>query len=172
MLMPRMDGYNALAAWLVPTEFMDVNYGEKLKEYLAYHVSLKQIHRFRAEDIQFTDALVSSAVLIFEKKKPSISSSVTMSFGGTLTNPNSKIEMKLEELRRRPKWTQISEINGNETFRKSACPKLGDFFTIKRGLATGNNSFFIIDEKKAVDLEISKNYYAQYFLRHEILNMI
>ena len=52
---------DGLAAWLIPSEFMDVNYGRAIKEYLLNQVTLLRIHRFDPSDVQFNDALVSSA---------------------------------------------------------------------------------------------------------------
>jgi len=60
----------AVSAWLIPTEFMDVNYGSALREYLNSEVSLIRIHRFDPSDVQFDDALVSSAVVIFKTCAP------------------------------------------------------------------------------------------------------
>ena len=59
-----------LAIWLIPSEFMDVNYGVTLRRYLTEHVTLLHIHRFCPTDVQFTDALVSSAVVVFRKAPP------------------------------------------------------------------------------------------------------
>src|SRR5207302_6159457 len=53
--------------WLIPSEFMDVNYGQAVKRYLTEDVKLVHIHRFCPADVQFSDALVSSAVVVFEK---------------------------------------------------------------------------------------------------------
>jgi type I restriction-modification system DNA methylase subunit len=75
------DGY---AAWLIPSEFMDVNYGAVLKRYLTDHVTLIQVHRFDPADVQFDDALVSSAVLVFQKTPPPPDHVVAFTFGGTL----------------------------------------------------------------------------------------
>jgi len=54
------DGY---AAWLIPSEFMDVNYGTALKDFLTDRVTLIRSHRFDPDEVQFGDALVSSVVL-------------------------------------------------------------------------------------------------------------
>jgi len=35
---------DGLAAWLIPSEFMDVNYGRAIKDYLLNHVTLIRIH--------------------------------------------------------------------------------------------------------------------------------
>jgi adenine-specific DNA-methyltransferase len=57
----------AVAGWLIPSEFKDVNYGLAVKRYLLDRVTLLHIHRFDPNDIQFADALVSSAVVWFRK---------------------------------------------------------------------------------------------------------
>ena len=76
-----------LAFWLIPSEFMDVNYGKVLKEYLTERVKLLRIHRFTPADVQFGDALVTSAVVIFEKAAPSSGADVVMTLGGSLSEP-------------------------------------------------------------------------------------
>lgn len=52
------------ATWLIPSEFMDVNYGAALRHFLTDHVTLVRAHRFDADDIQFGDALVSSVIRV------------------------------------------------------------------------------------------------------------
>jgi methylase of polypeptide subunit release factors len=37
---------NGIAGWLIPSEFMDVNYGQEVKKFLLSHVTLLRIHRF------------------------------------------------------------------------------------------------------------------------------
>ena len=60
----------ALSIWLIPSEFMDVNYGSAVRDYLTSRVELLRIHRFCPSDVQFSDALVSSAVVVFRKNVP------------------------------------------------------------------------------------------------------
>jgi len=78
---------DGIGVWLIPSEFMDVNYGEVVKRYLTEQVTLHHVHRFHSEDVQFDDALVSSAVLVFQKRRPSAEHDVTFSLGGTLKAP-------------------------------------------------------------------------------------
>ena len=59
-----------LAGWLIPSEFMDVNYGASVKRYLLDKVTLLHIHRFNPKEVQFGDALVSSSVVWFSKQEP------------------------------------------------------------------------------------------------------
>lgn len=134
---------NGLAVWLVPSEFMDVNYGATLRRYLTEHVTLLHIHRFCPTDTQFTDALVSSAVVVFRKSLPTSGHSVRFSFAGSIESPQSEAFVTLETLRCSRKWTQFpATTTVNETDELV----LGDIFAIKRGLATGSNDFFILEE--------------------------
>ena len=76
-----------IGVWLVPSEFMDVNYGKAVQQYLTNQVALQHVHRFDPRDIQFDDALVSSAIVVYEKRKPTAAHRVNFSFGGSLLKP-------------------------------------------------------------------------------------
>ena len=143
---------DGLAVWLIPSEFMDVNYGETVKRYLTERVSLVQIHRFCPADVQFDDALVSSAIVVFEKRQPRPDHEAVFSFGGTLAEPATSESLTLDTLRATPKWTALPHArnNGHGLARVS----LGDLFTVKRGIATGSNEFFIIPRDRVKALEI------------------
>ena len=133
-----------IAGWLVPSEFLDVNYGIAVKRFLLSKVELLHIHRFSHKDLQFNDALVSSAVVLFRKAIPNHGSKVIFSFGGQLSSPESLTSVCRNELREEQKWSNIPLVD--DVNPQPNVLRLCDFFTVKRGIATGNNKFFIIDE--------------------------
>lgn len=132
-----------LAIWLIPSEFMDVNYGITLRRYLTERVTLLHIHRFCPTDVQFTDALVSSAVVVFRKAPPAASHTARFSFAGSIEAPRAEAQVSVDTLRHARKWTRFPATS---TVSETAGVTLGDIFAIKRGLATGSNSFFILTE--------------------------
>jgi adenine-specific DNA-methyltransferase len=134
-----------VAIWLIPSEFMDVNYGTALRRYLTDRVTLLHIHRFCPNDVQFTDALVSSAIVVFRKATPPSGHRARFSFSGPIGAPGLEAYVPLDTLRRSRKWTQFPAAT---TVSERAELTLGDIFSIKRGLATGSNSFFILDEEQ------------------------
>jgi adenine-specific DNA-methyltransferase len=144
-----------LAIWLIPSEFMDVNYGATLRRYLSERVTLLHIHRFCPTDVQFTDALVSSAVVVFRKSPPPAEHRIRFSFAGSIGAPRSEAFIPLDTLRRSRKWTQFPATT---TVRDTGELTLGDIFAIKRGLATGSNSFFIMSEEDAKSREIPRQF--------------
>lgn len=131
-----------VAGWLIPSEFMDVNYGQAVKRYLLSRVTLLHIHRFDPNDVQFADALVSSAVVWFRNAPPPKDHAVTFTFGGTLTAPKLSRTVPAKALAHEAKWTRFPAADVRS---RSSLPTIADFFRIKRGLATGDNRYFIID---------------------------
>lgn len=142
------DGY---AAWLVPSEFMDVNYGAALKLFLTDRVTLIRAHRFDPDDVQFGDALVSSVVLVFKKAPPTPGHLPEFTFGGTMGTPHASDHVSLDRLRTSHKWTAYPSHakNDRHTLSDGSGPTISDFFRVQRGIATGSNKFFVLDHANA-----------------------
>mgnify|MGYP000533637350 CR=1 FL=1 len=134
---------DGIAGWLIPSEFMDVNYGKTIKNYLLKKVTLLQIHRFDAADVQFDDALVSSVVVWIKNSLPPEGHKVLFTFGNSLASPETSKWIDSSVLVHEHKWTRFPslDIRGN-----SGHFCLSDIFEIKRGIATGDNKFFILSE--------------------------
>lgn len=146
---------DGVAGWLIPSEFMDVNYGFTLRKYLTEETTLLRVHRFESSDVQFADALVSSSIVWFKKKIPSLNHSVEFTFGGSLSNPNTSTSIPLRTFVLASKWNaRMSELEESGV----ADSTLSDFFDIKRGLATGNNKFFILNEKQIAEKQLPKEF--------------
>lgn len=147
---------NAISAWLIPTEFMDVNYGVALREYLTSRVELIRIHRFDPNDAQFDDALVSSAVVVFRNRKPDEGSVAEFSFGGSMDVPREVHQINVSNLKPDEKW--IGHFQGRHVHERPN-DTLGDFFEIRRGIATGNNAIFVRPRTELEHLGIAKEHF-------------
>lgn len=139
------------AAWLIPSECMDVNYGAALKRFLTDRVTLIRMHRFDPKDVQFGDALVSSVVVFFKKALPPPGHEPEFSFGGTIADPHAVDRVPLDRLRESRKWTAypVHARNDRSTISTGNGPMLADFFRVQRGIATGHNKFFILERDDA-----------------------
>jgi hypothetical protein len=169
-----------LAGWLIPSGFMDVNYGQQIKEFLLNRVTLLGIHRFAPADLQFEDALVSSAVIWFKKAMPPDNHAVAFTYGGSLTAPQTSQIVSVKELSDTAKWTQLAMISHlkfkqssllDTAFQEQEKPlaksrknspnqmlRLSDLFTIKRGLATGANNFFVLTTEQIFKHQIPQEF--------------
>ncbi|MBE3561279.1 MAG: N-6 DNA methylase [Ktedonobacteraceae bacterium] len=182
-----------LAGWLIPSEFMSVNYGQQLRRYLLDQVTLLRVHCFDPADVQFDDALVSSSVIWFKNVPPPAEHVIEFTYGGTLKEPALSSLLPISILSKKKKWmtfplisslketTQYDTMpgdvvhltNSSANYKKStseesrfyfkASPRqslaqerfrLSDLFDIKRGLATGANSFFLLTPEQISEYQI------------------
>jgi adenine-specific DNA-methyltransferase len=146
----------AVAGWLVPSEFMDVNYGHALKRYLLHAVTLLRIHRFDPSELQFGDALVSSAIVWLRNQPPDAAHEVEFSYGGTLSNPKTRAMVPASQLHSGAKWTGFPD-----SFKRAhaaGAATLGDYFRVQRGVATGANEFFIMSAEQALERGIARQW--------------
>ena len=149
-----------IAGWLIPSEFMDVNYGHAVKRYLLERVTLLHVHRFDPRDLQFADALVSSAAVWYRNAPPLGKRNVRFTFGGSLLAPQITNDVAPGALRAEEKWTRLAQPRGGRRREAQApplrvrrtAPTLAHYFDIRRGIATGDNSYFILPEGRVAEL--------------------
>lgn len=139
---------DAVAAWLIPTEFMETKYGEAIRNYLTHKVQLIRVHRFSSSDAQFENALVSSAVVVFKNRLPEKGHTALLTLGGPIKKPVHVESVTIYNLRLSNRWS----IHRKD-FQLAAPlgPRLGELFTVNRGIATGANKFFIMERTMAAN---------------------
>lgn len=165
---------DGISIWLIPSDFMDINYGHELKRYLTENVQLIRIHRFNPEDLQFSDALVSSCVVVFKNRLPDKTIPISFTFGGSLLSPVKNKIITLDQLAPSNKWSHIAN-----NIKKDAPDindvLLSDIFDIRRGIATGDNKYFILTGDEVAALGISHKYLTPIlpsprFLKHTVID--
>lgn len=157
MLSHKVLAEGAVSAWLIPTEFMDVNYGAALRQYLTTNVELIKIHRFDPHDAQFEDALVSSAVVVFRNRRPSVESTAQFTYGGSVHAPRRVHLVAVAALDAKQKWIKHFDAPVEEDTPEDGV-LLKDFFQVRRGIATGANKFFVRPRSELRALGISDDH--------------
>lgn len=148
---------NGRCAFIIPYEFLNTGYGEIVKKYLISSHMLHSIIKFDSSMKLFEDAITTSCILLFENKNNKKMHFIEVSDLKELDNKNFKNEIiyEYDELNPNEKWLKyfrIKQLNINNNFIK-----LKDIGLVKRGIATGNNSYFTLNMKKISDLKLSKN---------------
>jgi adenine-specific DNA-methyltransferase len=142
----------AVAAWLIPSEFMQTRYGRAVRHYLTEKVQLLRVHQFGHDVPQFENAQVLPAVVVFRNLPPVPGGVSRLSAGGTLDRPLVDEVARIEDLHREDRWS----IPRREIPRRSGAIRLGDLFLIRRGIATGANDFFVMERDEAARLGIPR----------------
>ena len=114
---------------------MDVNYGAAVKTYLTDHIKLLHIHRYCPSDVQFCDALVTSAIVVFEKAAPPPDHQVRLSLGQfPSTGPTASETVTLAALSGNPGNGPGLPGHQRGTPRRRTRSR-GNLVSIKRGIA-------------------------------------
>lgn len=162
---------DAVASWLVPSEFLVVNYGKALRDYLTQRVTLLELRQFDVNSVQFDDALVSSCVVTYVKRRPAQDHLIRFTFGADMTAPGKQRLVQASDPMLAGRWTIFSTATTNHTGATTL--HLGDLFDIKRGIATGANNFFIVNrettERYSIPEEFLKPILPSPKLLHESL---
>lgn len=157
LLADRVLAKGGVAAWLIPSEFLSVNYGKAMREYLSRKVSLITIEKYETADVQFSDALVSSCIVTYRKSPPARDGSFTWTvvrgkFRHKVTVPYSRLSSD-------GKWNFGSAFAAPTRRNASNTPRtISDYFNVKRGIATGGNSFFVLTNKQVDDYAIPSEF--------------
>jgi len=154
------------AAYIIPSEFLNSDYGIFVKRYLIKSNALKHIIIFDFKENVFDDALTTSAILLlskdnnssgvsfttvknkqqFDKIKNQIKSNQTKISSKTISNTNLDPDIKWRAYYQE----QLSKKYKNLVpFKKVA--------KVVRGIATGANEYFTFNKEKAEKLSIPNN---------------
>jgi len=144
---------DGIGVWLIPSEWMSVNYGSALRAFLTDKVTMLRVHQFDSADVRFSDALVSSCVVWFKNSVPNDKQESVFTFGSDIHHPTTARKISVEELKRSDKWPPT--IGGK---RNAGNWRIGDFFDIRRGVVTGDNTFFVMTEDEVAQRKIPKAY--------------
>lgn len=145
----------AIAAWLIPSEFMQTSYGSALRHYLTHKVQLIRIHQFSHDDQKFENVKVLPSVVVFRNILPDQHNAVLLSKGGTIFNSEHVQKISLNELGHDKKWSiPLHSTRSHD----SSDIYIRDIFTVRRGIATGANEFFVLGRDDARRRGISKTF--------------
>lgn len=129
-------------AFILPTEFLNANYGVFVKQYLLENGRTEFV---KCEDALFEDAITTAGLVFFEKSDIHVASFRTLA-GGVLSSR--KIIANPEPAE---KWEKYFE---EETAVISQSVPLLRYGNCQRGIATGNNRFFCLDTETISMLEL------------------
>lgn len=145
---------NGIAVFIIPSEFFGTDYGISLKKYFLREKVLRSIYFFDHDIALFEGAITSSCICVFSKNK-----NEKIQFGRAVLNKDELDlsackEIEISNLSAEEKWYNLihdfKEIQGTE---------LGNFCRVSRGIATGDNDFFIFNKTKIKESGIPIKYF-------------
>lgn len=159
---------NGRAAYLVPSEFLNSDYGKLVKSYLVKSNTLRHIIVVDFDENVFDDTL-TTACIIFCANDNQVEK---VQFGNirliddletiersisdypNISNPNKAVNFS--DLNPEIKWRAYYQEQNSTKFRHLV--PFTNFAKVMRGIATGANEYFVFNRSKAVELSIPEKY--------------
>lgn len=134
--------------FITPTEFLDASYGRAVKQALVDHCKIDDILLYGDDSLTFgNDILSTSAITVATRRR----------HGSTAPHPLRISEVKgptletgrtsvLDVPQAEDPWTALapSKLERNRVLHEGRPAVLDDFARVRRGIATGSNSFFCL----------------------------
>lgn len=154
-------GEGGRLAFITPTEFLDVRYGRAVKEALLAHCEIEEVVVMEMDELAFEGVLTTSAITLATKRgKPKHKVRLTEgSLNGVVGRARS-IELKAEVADPDLPWTPLLPARAEriEPLLEGRSAKLGDYCRVRRGIATGDNSFFCLSREQVEELELEERF--------------
>lgn len=158
---------NGRAAYIIPSEFLNSDYGKLVKSYLIKNKLLRYIIVFDFEENVFDDALTTASILLFandnEKSEVEFINVKSLDELQSLQTkiqsyPKNKAEkaFSFSELNPEIKWRAYYQKQ-NATQFKNLIP-FSTYGKVVRGIATGANEYFTFNQSKAKQYKIDEKY--------------
>ena len=150
-------------AFIIPKEFLSTDYGTPIKQYLIKRGLSLRIILFDNSLKVFSEGITTSCLILIEN----ISSPTfyvkhiknDIDWNKIVKNPDNLrlySSVSYSEVNPSIKWHTLGKAS---KLKHNFKAKIGDFFRCSRGIATGANAFFLINETKRRSLNLNKAYF-------------
>lgn len=155
---------NGRAAYIVPFEFLNADYGTFIKKYLLESKTLRYVILFKPKDNIFDNALTTSCILLFANDKNSENVKfINAESVESLQDIKKQIasypnyndigkSVRYSELNPNIKWRTYYQTQNNRKFKNLVT--FSTYAKVVRGIATGHNDYFTFDESKKAKFKI------------------
>ena len=145
-------------AYIVPSEFLNSNYGKSIKKYLLESKLLKEIIVFDFKENIFDKAITTSTILFLEKTQNNFLNFTNINNIFQLNNFDhiEKKSYSYEGIDYNTKWKKYYQKQNSLKY-KNLIP-FNSVAKVKRGIATGANKYFVFNLQKAKKYKIDTKY--------------
>ncbi|MBU2545200.1 SAM-dependent methyltransferase [Patescibacteria group bacterium] len=159
---------NGRAAYIIPSEFLNSDYGKLVKSYLVKNGSLRHVIIINFKENVFDDVLTTASILLFanDHKTDAVQFSNISSLSDLSNiekiintypkNVQTNQTIKFKQLNPEIKWRAYYQEQNSIKF-KHLVP-FAKYGKVVRGIATGANEYFIFNLSKAKQYNIPKKY--------------
>jgi hypothetical protein len=146
--------------FLLPADFLDAGYGRAFKRVLCQRTTVEQLLLFDPQRLAFPEVLTTSAVLVVQKREPRSAHGTRLVRCelGVPIRRSSEYTRMLGALDPDSKWLAMLVAPGDPRGVLGRPARLADYLRIRRGIATGDNAFFVLDQQRVDEFRIEPEF--------------
>jgi adenine-specific DNA-methyltransferase len=159
---------NGRCAYIIPSEFLNSDYGKLVKQYLIKTGTLRHIIVFDFEENVFDDALTTACIILCANDNKTDKVQFTNIHSVNELNKIEKLITDYPDFENNPITYSFSELNPDVKWKTYYQPQNGHkyknlvpfstYAKVVRGIATGANDYFTFNLSKAQKHEIDEKY--------------
>lgn len=148
---------NGRLAYIVPSEFLNSDYGVEVKRALLLSKTLKHIIVIDFTKCAFDDALTTACIILCEKSGfgETVKFSTAENIEQLYSSLDDYLEYNTSDLKAEVKWKQYYEEKEKPVFLNLV--PFSKFAKVSRGIATGANDYFTFKPSKVYNYNIPSN---------------
>jgi adenine-specific DNA-methyltransferase len=143
--------FNGRLVFITPTEFLDARYGAALKEALLSCCDIDELIVLEMDELAFDGVLTTSAITIATKReRPTRRLRMTEAQLDGSVLRGRQVQLDADEASPDAPWTALLPSRAERILPLIAdrSAKLSDYARVRRGIATGDNSFFCLTQQQ------------------------
>jgi hypothetical protein len=152
---------DARIAFITPSDWLDVGYGKKVKEFVLGRAQVEAIVLVEESHLFFDGVLTTAAITLIRKTAPTGEPTKVIRISGdpTKTKPRHIVDLLAGRLDPNEIVTEPVRLDATPKWsrprpRRRSGIRLGSVARVRRGIATGSNSFFVLSEERRRKLGI------------------
>ena len=152
-------------AYIIPSEFLNSDYGRLVKEYLLKTKTLRHLFVIDFKENVFDDAMTTASILLLANDKNNSEINISTidskadlqlidAYIKSYPKEKGEFNFKLNDLDPNIKWRKYYQLQNSINY-KNLVP-FSSYAKVVRGIATGANDYFTFKESKAKEFSIPK----------------
>lgn len=151
---------DARLAFITPAGWLDVDYGKPIKRYLTEHAGIDAVVLFGSRHQIFPKATTTAAITLISKGSVDRGPTRVIKAGkqidveeilSAIAGEQTRLPTTITTLTSERRWSAPAPRGGRGT-------PLSKLARVRRGIATGNNAFFVISEQQRLERDIETRY--------------
>ena len=147
---------DARLAFITPSDWLDVGYGREVKSFLLEQARVEALILLDGSELFFDGVLTTAAITLIRKGARQTQSTKVLRLGAKPPEPEQVLAALQDDNAGEQELLSTDSKWARPPTRRKRGTGLGELARVRRGVATGCNSFFVLSERRRREFGLSR----------------